>query len=109
MTPECFSFSTGDESIRERVVDQPERWNVLIAHVVLPAGEAVHRHPTDADAWVTVVRGTLSMEVEGVTEREHPRGCVLFLPKGTPMAPRNAGAEPLEFFVIKTPHPANLS
>lgn len=109
MTPERFSFSTGDESIRERVVDQPERWNLLIAHVVLPPGEAVPQHPTDADAFVTVVRGSLSMAVEGVAETEHPRGTVLFLPKGTPMAPRNAGEETLEFFVVKTPHPQAAS
>ena len=81
----------------------------LIAHVVLPSGEAVHPHPTDADAFVTVVRGTLSMEVEGFAETEHPRGTVLFLPKGSTMAPRNGGAEALEFFVVKTPHPQALS
>jgi quercetin dioxygenase-like cupin family protein len=109
MIPECFSFSTGDESIRERVVDQPDRWNVLIAHVVLSPGESVPQHPTDAEAFVTVVRGTLSMEVHGVAGTEHARGRVLYLPKGTPMAPRNGGAEVLEFFVVKAPHPAFAS
>lgn len=109
MTPERFTFSTGDESIRERVVDRPERWNVLIAHVVLPPGEAVHRHPTDSEAFVTVVRGVLTLEAEGIAETEHPRGSVLYLPAGTPMAPRNAGTETVEFFVVKAPHPAAAS
>lgn len=109
MTPERFSFSTGDTSIRERVVDQPDRWNVLIAHVVLAPGEAVPRHPTDAEAFITVVRGVLSLELEGVAETEHPRGSVLCLPAGTPMAPRNVGPEALEFFVFKAPHPGAAS
>jgi mannose-6-phosphate isomerase-like protein (cupin superfamily) len=109
MTPERFSFSTRDESIRERVVDRPDRWNVLIAHVVLPSGEAVLAHPTDSEAFVTVVRGTLSMALDGVAESQHPRGSVLYLPKGTSMAPRNEGSEVLEFFVVKTPHPQAAS
>jgi len=109
MTPERFSFSTSDDSIRERVVDRPDQWDLVIAHVVLSPGEAVNRHPTDSEAFVAVVRGTLSLEVEGLAEVEHPRGSLLYLPKGTPMAPRNEGSEALEFFVIKTPHPAAAS
>lgn len=106
MAVERFSFYTGDESIRERVVDDPDRWNVLIAHAVLPPGEAVPRHPVDSEAFVTVVRGTLTLAVDGLDEREHPRGTVIHLAKGTPMAPRNEGDEPVEFFVVKAPHPA---
>ena len=109
MTPERFSFSTGDASIRERVVDRPDRWNVLIAHVVLAPGETVPRHPTDSEAFVTVVRGTLCLDLEGIPETAHPRGSVLYLPAGAPMAPRNAGTEVLEFFVFKAPHPAAAS
>jgi|GEM_PF-1634879 len=109
MTPERFSFSIGDASIRERVVDRPDRWNMLLAHVVLPPGEAVPRHPTDSEAFVTVVRGTLTLDLEGIAETEHPRGSVLYLPTGTPMVPRNAGPEVLEFFVVKAPHPVAAS
>ncbi len=109
MTPERFSFSTGDQSIRERVVDQPSRWNMLIAHVVLPAGESVPSHPTDSEAFLTVVRGTLTLDLDGLAETRHPRGSVLYLPKGAPMAPRNDGSDVVEFFVIKTPHPTAAS
>jgi len=109
MTPERFSFSTGDQAIRERVVDQPNRWNVLIAHVVLPVGESVPSHPTDAEAFLTVVRGTLTLELDGLAMTQHSRGSVLYLPKGAPMAPRNDGTDVVEFFVIKTPHPAAAS
>lgn len=109
MSPERFSFSTGDASLRERVVDQPDRWNLLIAHVVLAVGESVPKHPTDSEAFVTVVRGTLTLELEGLAETQHPRGTVLHLAKGSPMAPRNEGTEVVEFFVIKTPHPVAAS
>lgn len=106
MSAERFSFSLGDASIRERVIDRPERWNLLMAHVVLAPGEAIPAHPTDAEAFVTVVRGTLTLAVEGLEARVHPRGTILFLPQGSAMAPGNEGTEPLEFFVTKTPHPA---
>jgi quercetin dioxygenase-like cupin family protein len=105
MSAERFSYATGDGSIRERVVDRPDRWDFLMAHVVLPPGDAVPRHPTDADAFLTVVRGTVTLEVEGLVTSQHPRGSVLYLPKGSPMAPRNEGSETAEFFVVKIPHP----
>lgn len=106
MSAERFTFSTGDSSIRERVIDRPDRWDLVIAHVVLEPGEAIPSHPTDVEAFVTVVRGTLSLVVPGLPEGQHPRGTVLVLPRGSAMAPRNEGIEALEFFVIKTPHPA---
>lgn len=106
MSAERFTFTTGDTSVRERVIDQPGRWNLLMAHVVLAPGEAIPPHPTDAEAFVMVVRGTLALAVEGLSEALHPRGTILFLPKGSTMAPRNAGPDTLEFFVTKTPHPA---
>lgn len=108
MTAERLSFATGDHSIRERVIDRPDRWDLVIAHVVLEPGEAIPSHPTDAEAFVTVVRGTLSLTVEGLAETQHPRGTLLVLPRGSAMAPRNLGGEALEFFVVKTPHPARV-
>ncbi len=105
MTPETFSYSTGDTAIRERILSQPERWNLLMAHVVLPPGDAVPTHPTDADSFFVVVRGTLTLKAGEGPEVAYPRGTVLHLPKGTLMAPRNAGTDTVEFFVVKTPHP----
>lgn len=105
MSAERFTFSTGDSSIRERVIDRPDRWDLVIAHVVLEPGEAIPSHPTDAEAFVTVVRGTLSLRIDGFDTEVHPRGTMLVLPKGSVMAPWNAGQEAVEFFVVKTPHP----
>lgn len=110
MSAERFSYTLGEGSIRERVIDQPERWNLLMAHVVLAPGEAIPSHPTDSEAFLMVVRGCLTLRVEGVDGLDgdqHPRGSILCLPKGSAMAPRNAGPDTLEFFVLKTPHPAH--
>ena len=46
MQPEFFTFQTTDARIAEKVVDRPDRWSLLVAHVVLPPGEAMPPHPT---------------------------------------------------------------
>ena len=105
MKPEFFPYSLGDAAVRERVVDRSDRWDLVIAHVVIPPGDSVPRHPTDAEVFVAVVRGTLSLPTaEGMSR--HGRGAIVHLPTGFAMEPRNEGAEALEFFVVKTPHPA---
>ncbi len=105
MSPEQFTYSTQDNQVAEKLVDDPTRWNLLLAHVVLPPGASVPRHEVNADAFFTVVRGTLSLALGDGPREAYPRGRVVHLPKGTLMEPSNQGVEVLEFFVVKTPHP----
>lgn len=102
MVPETFPFATGDDAVRERIIGDPARWNLVVAHLVLPPGEAIPEHATDAEVFFLVVRGALTLRL-GAEEAVHPRGTVVHLPKGTLMAPRNAGPDTAECFVLKTP------
>lgn len=58
MIEQAIPFQRTDEPVMEKLVDRPDR--VLIAHVVLPAGQATPRHATNADVHLIVVRGSLS-------------------------------------------------
>jgi quercetin dioxygenase-like cupin family protein len=84
-------------------VDRPDR--LLVAHVVLPPGQATPRHETNADVHLIVVRGTLAVQLAEQEAHSYPAGSIVAVPYGTMMEARSAGPEPLEFFAIKAPHP----
>ncbi|HOD31850.1 MAG: Cupin domain protein [Acidobacteria bacterium ADurb.Bin340] len=105
MQPEVFTYQTTDARIAEKVVDRPDRWSLLVAHVVLPPGEAMPPHPTNAEAFFVVVRGTLTLKAGEGAATEYRKGQIVHLPNKTPMLASNEGNEVLEFLVLKTPHP----
>ncbi len=105
MQSETFAYRLTDDRITEKVVDRPDRWNLLVAHVVLPPGEALPPHPTNADVFLVVVRGALTLKVGEEPAVLYTKGQIVHLPHRTPMSASNEGCETLEFFVLKTPHP----
>ncbi len=103
MIEQVFPFQRTDGPVMEKLVDRPDR--VLIAHVVLPVGQATPRHATNADVHLIVVRGTLSIQLGEQAPHLYAAGSVVAVPFETLMEARSAGPEPLEFFAVKAPHP----
>jgi quercetin dioxygenase-like cupin family protein len=103
MIEQAFSFQRTDQQVMEKVVDRPDR--LLIAHVVLPPGQATPRHATNAEVHLILVRGTLSLQLADQPANIHGAGTLVAVPFGTMMEARSLGPEPLEFFAIKAPHP----
>ena len=103
MIEQVASFQRTDQQVVEKVVDLPDR--VLIAHGVLPAGQATPRHQANADVHLLVVRGTLALQLEDQDPHLYEAGSVVSVPYGTTMEVRSAGPGPLEFFPVKAPHP----
>lgn len=87
----------------EKVVDRSDR--LLIAHGLLPPGQATPRHATNADVHLIVARGVLALQLADQDVHAYGAGSVIAVPFGTMMEVRSAGTEPLEFFAIKAPHP----
>ena len=84
-------------------MDRPDR--LLLAHVVLPSGQATPRHATNADVHLIVLRGTLALQLADQAAHSYDAGSVVAVPYRLMMEARSAGTEPLEFFAIKAPHP----
>lgn len=103
MLEQTFTFQRTDQRVAEKVVDRPEQ--LLIAHMVLPPGQATPRHTTNADVHLIVVRGTLALQLADQDIHAYEAGTIVAVPFGTPMEARGTGPEPLEFFAIKAPHP----
>lgn len=78
--------------------------NVHIMHMVLPAHEALPIHKTNANLYMIVILGELTITLDGET-RIYPENTVLNIPMGVVMHARNEHRATLEFLVVKAPAP----
>lgn len=101
MKPKVYHFSSQEGKLIERIVDQEE---AQINHIILPSGEKVPEHHSNSNVYLIIIQGEMSLSLEGEKGR-YSRGSILQIPYHTRMLIENEGEEPLEFFVVKAPHP----
>ncbi len=101
MIEQPFPYTESDEKVVERIIDADV---AMINHVVLPAGERLPEHYSDSNVFLTIVRGTLSMQL-GDQEPHLYTKSVIQVPFHTKMNIINGADEPVEFFIVKAPHP----
>ncbi|MFA5561187.1 MAG: cupin domain-containing protein [Eubacteriales bacterium] len=92
---------TDEKTIEKVLLDQ----NIHYLHMVLPAGDGLPVHHCNAPLYMTVVRGTLSIELDGQPVHEYPSGTLLTIPDRTLMHVRNLHPDTLELIVVKAPAP----
>ena len=102
MIETVFEFYTGDEKSIERIVMDE---NIHLMHMVLPKGDALPEHFTNANVYMTVVRGTLSISLNDGEKTEYAAGHVLNIPEHTKMNVKNFYDKTLELLVVKSPAP----
>lgn len=102
MTEGEYNFSLTDDKTIEMIINDDR---VAINHMVLPKGEALPEHHANSHVHMIVVRGWLTLKLEGQEERTYPTGSIVAIPYRARMQPRNKDDEVLEFFVIKAPGP----
>jgi quercetin dioxygenase-like cupin family protein len=103
MIERVFHYQRTDQQLIEKIVDRPDR--LLIAHGVLPPGQATPCHETNAEVHLIVTRGALALQLADQDVRTYEAGAIVAIPYKTMMEVRSAGPDPLEFFAIKAPHP----
>lgn len=101
MTPKIYSMSPAEGKVIEPVVRDE---NAHIMHMVLPAGEGMPVHETNANVYMAVLQGTLTITLDGETQT-YPERTILNIPMGVRMDARNEHGETLELMVIKSPAP----
>ncbi len=101
MIETAYDYTGTDERVIERIIDADV---AMINHVVLPAGERLPEHYSDSNVFLTIVRGTLSMQL-GEQEAHRYSKSIVQVPSGTKMNITNGADEPVEFFIVKAPHP----
>jgi quercetin dioxygenase-like cupin family protein len=74
-------------------------------HLVFPKGEGLPIHQSNANMYMTVVRGTLSLGLNNREINTYTKGAVLNIPCNTTMNVKNHIDEILELIIVKTPVP----
>lgn len=102
MIEKVYEFKPSKTRMMEKIVVDE---NVNIAYVVLPTGETVPPHPANAEVYMSVLKGTLSITLGDQEEKNYESGTLLNFPIGTVMGARNNAKENLELFIVKAPAP----
>lgn len=93
-------YTVTDEKIVEKVIMNKD---LNYIHVVLPKGERFPVHYSNAKVLLTVVRGVLSIALEGQDFAHYEAGTIVEVPYQTKMDIGNDNKLPLELFIIKAP------
>lgn len=101
MAEQVFRFTVTDEKTIEKVIQDE---NIHFIHMVFGKGEGFPEHNANATVYMSVVRGRLSIEIEGEA-REYERGSVLKIRFGSRMKGGNTGEDVLELIIVKAPAP----
>ena len=93
--------ATQEKSVRRVVLDE----NLHYIHMVFPKGEGLPEHFSNANVYMTVVRGRLSIGLDDQEMHDYPAGTLLKIPYKTKMNVRNLDEAVLELIIVKAPAP----
>ncbi len=102
MIEKVYKMSPADEFVIEPVIKDE---HIHYMHMVLPKGKGMPVHNANANVYMTVVQGTLSISLEDGDTKVYERGTILNIPITTKMHARNEHEGILELFVVKSPAP----
>ena len=95
-------LKAGQEKLVEKVV--VDKYLNYI-HMILPPGQGLPEHNSNANLYMTVVAGVLTLGLDGEESRNYERGNLVTIPKGIKMNVTNQNNDVLELIVVKVPPP----
>ena len=98
MDMQRFRYIQTDEKTIERVVQDD---TLHINHMILPHGEGFPEHTANAQVYMTVLRGRLTLYLNGTQTDGYTAGDILKISRGTVMQGWNEHAETLELLIVK--------
>ncbi|MFA6729800.1 MAG: cupin domain-containing protein [Eubacteriales bacterium] len=99
---QVFTFSSGDKKVVERVVADE---NLHYMHAIFNEGEGLPLHFSNANVYMSVIRGNLTIALDNFEPNIYGAGKLLKIPEGTQMNVKNTHGETLEIFIVKSPPP----
>ncbi|MGB4658035.1 MAG: cupin domain-containing protein [Mobilitalea sp.] len=102
MIEQVYKISTGNGKAIEKVIYDE---NLHYLHMVFNKEEGLPEHFSNSNVYMTVIRGTLSIELNDQGIHEYPNGTLLKIPVGTKMNVKNRNEDTLELIVVKAPAP----
>jgi quercetin dioxygenase-like cupin family protein len=102
MKEEIFKISDSNKAIVEAVIKDE---NINFMHMVFNSGESLKTHHSNANVYMTVVKGILSLSLDDSPFTKYEENTVIKIPFNTKMMVQNHDEEILEIYVIKSPAP----
>lgn len=102
MIEQVYKLAEGNGKAIEKVLFDE---NVHYLHMVFPQNEGLPEHFSNSNVYMTVIRGKLSIGLDGQEIHEHTSGTLLKIPFNTKMNVRNLHVDTLELIVVKAPAP----
>lgn len=104
MIEKVYNYTTKDEKAVEKII-MDENLNYI--HMVFNKDEGMPEHYSNSNVYMTVLRGTLSIDLDEQDTHEYKKGDILEIPYNVKMNVRNLHDETLELIIIKAPAPKN--
>ncbi|MEL7623877.1 MAG: cupin domain-containing protein [Clostridiales bacterium] len=102
MPAQVFRLAQGkDKAIEKVILDE----NIHYLHLILPSGDGLPEHFSNATVYMTVVRGKLSIGLNDQNILNYEGGTLLKIPYNTKMNVKNLHDEALELIIVKAPAP----
>lgn len=103
MVEKVYTMTMGDEAVFEQVIADE---NLQYSHIIFHKGEGPAPHNTDSNAYVTVLRGTMSVTLADQGVKVYEAGTIMNVPIETEMSIKNLHDSVLELIIVKAPPPA---
>ncbi len=102
MVEQVYKFSMTQENIVEKLIFDE---NINYIHAVFNTDDGLPEHDSNANVYMTVLQGTLSIGLDEQEFHEYTAGTVLKIPEKTRMNVRNRCQDKLELIIVKAPAP----
>lgn len=93
-----YHYTITDQEVFENIFKDEK---LLMNHVVVQSGKVFPRHPTDANVYILITQGELSITIENNEPITFKAGQLVNIPKGASTELGNRGKKSLELFVVK--------
>lgn len=102
MIEKIYKLTQGNEKTIEKVIADE---NLHYNHMILGKNEGLPVHFSNSVVYMTVLRGTLSIDLDAQEMNRYETGTILKIPFNTKMNVVNQDDDVLEITVIKAPAP----
>lgn len=98
MIEKLYKYSLTDKDLFENVISDD---NLKLNHVIIESGKVFPRHKTDAQVYIIILKGELSIEIGDQEGKRFGVGDVINIPFDIETTLGNKGNEITEVFVVK--------
>ncbi|HOQ79944.1 MAG TPA: cupin domain-containing protein [Candidatus Cloacimonadota bacterium] len=104
MIEKHYNYTDSQEKVIEKIIDDE---NLHLNHAILPKGDRLPEHYSNSNVYLIIIRGEMTAQFNDQEAKKYNHHSFLNVPFNTKMNIINEGEETLEFFIVKTPNPAN--